>query len=363
MKKIEDVKWEGVRVFVRCDFNVPLSKKREIEDDFRIKRSLATIRFLLENGAKVILASHLGRPKGERDENLVMDPVQDRLFKLLDVSVVRSNQCIGKKIEKWTRNMKKGEILLLENLRFRSGEKENSSRFAKRLSRLADYYVNEAFGTSHREHASITGICKFLPSTIGFNFRQEISSLDKIRLNPKRPLIGVVGGAKVEDKLEGAAELIDKVDVFLIGGKTGNALFDMKKGSPWSLSSKALSWAEKVNEKKEKVFLPVDGGGEEKAFDIGPETIEIFKKEIKKAETVFWIGPLGKTDSKKYQKGTLQVAEVIKESSFSLAGGGDTVSFFRKKNLEEKFDYLSTGGGAALYYITKGALPALEACK
>ncbi len=349
-------------MLVRCDFNVPLSKKGEIEDDFRIKRSLATIRYLLENGAKVILASHLGRPGGEKDEDLVMDPVQDRLFELLDVSVVKSNQCIGKKVEKWTRNMKKGEILLLENLRFRSGEEENSPRFAKRLSRLADYYVNEAFGTSHRKHASTVGVCNFLPSVVGFNFQREISSLDKIRLSPERPLVGVVGGAKVEDKLEGAAELVDGVDFFLIGGKTGNALVNAQKDSAWSFSSQALSWAEKVNEKKEKVSLPVDGiGKKDKVFDIGPKTIEIFREKIKKAETLFWIGPLGKTDSKKYQKGTVQVAKAIRESSFSVAGGGDTVSFFRKKKLEEKFDFLSTGGGAALYYLTKGTLPALEA--
>lgn len=380
MKLVTDFNVKGKRVLVRCDFNVSLDDKGVVLDDFRIEKTVPTIEYLIEKGAKIILMSHLGKPEGKFDKALSLGPVQEKLLEYLDVSVTKAQDCIGKDIESWTREMADGELLLLENLRFHKEEEENDLEFARVLSRLGDIYINEAFGVSHRAHASLVGIPKFLPSGIGLLFKQEIDALSKVLDKPKRPLVGIIGGAKVHTKVEPINEFLEKVDFLLVGGKVADEVLRAKgisvgKSLP---DPEIMAEIDKIELTNPRLRLPVDvvvaldnvytkvvGPGatrkQESVFDIGPETVKLFSRIIASAKTIFWSGPLGKIEDKRFSMGTFGVARsIVKSGAFSVAGGQETVSFLRQYNLADKFSHLSTAGGAMLEYLSKGTLPALE---
>jgi len=349
MRKIKTLKdftnLKGKRVLVRCDFNVPLSEKGEILDDFRISQTLPTIQYLLKKKAKIILMTHLGRPKGKVKKSLKVDCLQERLMEYLDLSITKAPDCVGEEIERWTKEMMEGEILLLENLRFHKEEEENNSEFARKLAELGDIFVNDAFGVAHRNHASVVGVVKYLPSAIGLLFEKEIKTLEKIIKNPKRPLIGIIGGKKVETKIKVIDKISQKGDFVLVGG----------------LIKKEIKEKNIKLKYPRKVVFPVDS---KKEKDIGEETLKIFKEKILSAKTILWNGPLGEIEKEEFCEGTKKIVEYIIESkAFSVAGGGDTVEFIRRVKLDKKFSHLSTGGGAMLTFLGEGKLPALEALK
>jgi len=362
MKTLRDFDVKNKRVLVRCDFNVPLDDKgkwakrtlssslssfpseMKILDDFRIKEALPTIEYLIKKGAKVILMSHLGRPEGKVVETLRLTPVQDRLMEYLDVSVTKASDCVGPEIEKWLTEMQSGEILLLENLRFHKEEEENDEKFAQELSKLADIYINDAFGASHRNHASIVGVPKFLPSGAGLLLEKEIQVLSDLIEKPRKPLVAIIGGAKVETKVKLIDRISEVADFVLIGGLVKKAI----KGE-----SIQLKYPQKIVE-------PVDetGGGK----DIGLRTINLFKEKISKAKTIFWNGTLGLAEEEEFAHGSREIAKTIIESgAFSVVGGGETVEFITKLGLTEKFNHVSTGGGAMLAFLSGEKLPGLEA--
>jgi len=343
MKFLKDFVFKGKRVLVRCDFNVPLSEKGEILDDFRIKETIPTIEYLIKKGAKVILMSHLGKPKGKVIESLRLDKIQEKLMEYLDLSIVKAPDCVGSEIENWTKEMAEGEILLLENLRFHKEEEENNENFAKELAKLGDIYINDAFACCHRAHASIVGITKFLPSGAGLLLEKEIKSLEKIIQNPAKPLVSIFGGDDPDFK---AIEEISKIaDFILIGGLIENLLKEQNIKLEFP----------------EKIIKPID---DVEGKDIGQKTIKNFKEKISLAKTIFWSGPLGKIEEKRFQKGTKEIAKAIIESgAFSVIGGGETIEFINKLGLVEKFSHVSTGGSALLFYLAGEKLPGIEALK
>jgi len=381
MKYITDLDVKGKRVLVRCDFNVPLNKNGTLEDDFRIERTLPTIKYLIENKAKVILMSHLGNPDGTIKKGLSLLPVQKRLSEDLGILPILAEDCVGKKTEGLANKLQEGRILLLENLRFHKEETENDLDFAKALSELGEIFINDGFSVSHREHASIVGIPKFLPSAAGFLFKEEFETLSKILKKPKKPLVGIIGGAKLNTKIKPIKNFLEKVDFLLIGGKIANAIFEAKGiivGKPLP-EEEVLKEIEKLDLTNPKLRLPVDATialdnvyvrnagpasarRDELALDIGAETIKIFSQIIGQAKTIFWAGPLGKVEEKQFAIGSLQIARAIGESkAFSVAGGNDTISFLREYNLADKFSYLSTAGGAMLDFLSDGSLVGIEA--
>jgi phosphoglycerate kinase len=346
MKRLVDFNLKAKRVLLRCDFNVPL-KGKEILDDFRIKATIPTIEYLIERGAKIILMSHLDDPKGKFVEDLKLDGVQEKLMEYLDLSIVKAPDCIGEEIEKWTKEMEEGEILLLENLRFHKEEEENDEEFSKKLSRLGDIYINDAFGVSHRKHASIVGVPKFLDSGIGLLMEKEINNLNRLIENPQKPLVAIIGGKKIEDK----SRVINRISEFADFILVNHLIFKEIK--------------EKGIEIKYpfKILPPIDGIEENGEFlDIGPKTISLFKEKIQNAKTVFWAGPLGKIEDERYTKGSEEIANaIVKSNAFSVAGGGETIEFINKINLSFKFSHISTGGGAMLVYLSGEKLVGLEA--
>ena len=334
MKTLKDFDVKNKRVLVRCDFNVPLDEKGNILSDFRIKQTIPTIEYLIKKGAKVILMSHLGRPGGKAVENLRMNIVQNKLMEHLDLSIFKAPDCIGPEIEKWSKEMQPGEILLLENLRFHKEEEENNENFAKELAKLGDTYINDAFGACHRAHASIVGAPKFLPSGAGLLLEKEIKTLTKLSNNPERPLLAIIGGGKVETKAKLIKKLSEFADCILVNSLIGKV--------------------------SEKVIAPVDGVGQGK--DIGIKTIKIYQEKIISAKTIFWNGPLGLIEEEEFSQGTAEIAKAIAASqAFSVVGGGETVEFIAKLGLTEKFGHVSTGGGAMLAFLSGEKLPGLEA--
>ncbi len=345
LKTLKDFSFENKRVLVRCDLNVPLDKEGNILDDFRIKKTLPTVEYLIEKGAKVILMSHLGRPEGKVVESLRLTPIQNRLMEYLDVSVTKAQDCVGKEVKDWISQMQPGEILLLENIQFHPGEKKNDLNLAETLASYADMFIMEAFGQAHRNYASIVSIPKYLPSGAGFLVEKEIKILTDLMRNPEKPLIAMIGGVKVETKVR----LIDKVseiaDFVLIGG----------------LIERKIKEKKIILKNPQKIISPVDSVG---TFDIGPKTIDLFKEKIALAKTVFWAGPLGKIEEKQFQKGSEEITKaIIENDAFSVAGGGETVEFINRLGLTEKFNHLSTGGGAMLDFIVDGKLVGIEALK
>ena len=385
MKSLADFNFQNKRVIVRCDFNVPL-KNGEVSDDFRIREVISTINHLTENKAKVILISHLGQPK-EKDIKYSLKPIGLKLEKLLDKNVKFLDDCKGSKIKKEIEEMKVGQIVLLENLRFYPGEEENDLKFAKDLAKLGDIYISEAFSVSHRNHASIATLPKLIPSGIGFLFGREIMALTKARENPARPLIVIIGGIKISSKIKVIEKFLSQADHLLLGGKIANIILRVKGislGKPWP-EEDVIKIIEKLKLTNTKIHLPVDvmvspnesgevyiretGPGsvrkEEGIFDIGPETIQTFKKIIEEGKTIIWSGALGMAENEKFRQGTKSIAEAIARNheAFKVAGGGDTTKLLNQFSLTEGFSYISTGGGAMLNYLIGEKMPGIEALK
>ncbi len=381
IKDITEIAVKNKRVLLRCDLNVPLDAKGNVLDDFRIEKAIPTIEYLIKKGARVILISHLGRPGGKVVKKLSLAPIQEKLVEYLDLSVTKARSCLGEEIKEWTEKMAPGEVLLLENLRFHPGETKNDLNFTKELAKLGDIFVNDAFAVSHRPHASIVGLPRFLPSAMGLLLKEEIESLSKVIKKPKRPLVGIVGGAKINTKIRPIKSFLEKVDFLLLGGKIANIVLNIKGVSvgrplPEPEIIKELEGLELTNP---KLRLPVDVSvalnsvyerkagpanvrKDESVLDIGPETVKIFSRIISEAKTIFWSGPLGKIEEKQFAIGTFGIARAIAQSdAFSVAGGRETVSFLRESNLADQFSFLSTGGGAMLAYLSKGTLPGIEA--
>jgi len=343
MKTLPDFNFKNKRVLVRCDFNVPLSGQGEILDDFRIKQTIPTIEYLIKKEAKVILMSHLGRPEGKVVEGLRLTPIQEKLMEYLDLSVTKAPDCVGKEVEEWVREMEPGEILLLENLRFHKEEEKGEENFTKNLAKLGDIFINEAFSVCHRSQASVVGITKYLPSGAGFLLEKEIEILSQIIKNPERPLIVIIGGSKVKDKAKVIGKFLEIGDWILVG----------------NLVVKEIREKEMTMKNLEKIIFPVLNG---QILDLDKKTIENFKEKIKMAKTIFWAGPLGKIEEKKYQKGTREIARaIIKSRAFSVVGGGDTIEFLNKAKVIEKFNHISTGGSALLEFLAEEKLPGIEA--
>lgn len=353
MKIIRDFNVKNKRVLVRCDFNVPLTEEGNILNDFRIRQTLPTIKYLVGNGAKIILMSHLGDPDGQVLEKLKMDKIQERLITLLNnnplpkkpVAVLKADDCIGKEIEKLSKKIEPGEILLLENLRFYKEEKENDDKFAKGLAKLGDIYINDAFGTCHRNHASIVGVPKHTKKHgEGLLLEEEITALWKIMKTPAKPLVVLIGGKKVETKIKFIDSISEIADCVLLGG----------------LLKKEIE-ARKISLKNpEKIIMqiePVDG---DYKYDIGPETIKIFKEKIKRAKTIFFSGAMGRIEDPEFAKGTEEVLREIAESeAYSVVGGGEMVIIVDKMQIAEKLNHVSTGGGALLAFLSGEQLPGL----
>lgn len=386
MSNLKGFVFNNKKVLLRCDFNVPLSIKGEVLDDFRIKKSLATISFLIRKKAKVILISHLSGP--EKGKKYSLKLIVSSLEKLLNQEVRFATDCIGKKAENEVKKMKPGEVLLLENLRFYEEEEFGNLDFARKLAGLADIYINEAFSVSHRPHASITEIPKFLPSSIGFLFEKEIKVLSEIVEKPRRPLVAIIGGSKIGTKIKLIEYFLDKADHLLLGSKPAESILIVKGiliGRPLSIEEETLEKINRIVLTHPKLHLPVDGQmalpsleedyfrigsigslrKEEEVFDIGPETRDIFVEIIKSAKMIIWNGPLGMCEKEPFDQGTKDVAEAIiqNKDAFKVVGGGDTISVISKLGLEDQFDHVSTGGGAMLEFLSGRELPGIKALK
>ena len=347
-KTLKDISVSDKRILVRCDFNVPVDEKGNILDDFKIKQTLPTIKYLIDRKAKIILMSHLGEPDGKFVTELKLDNVAEKLAGYLGLSIEKENDCIGPDAEVESNKLGDGKILLLENLRFHKEETglvdgQPNMEFAKKLSFLGDIYVNDAFGVSHRNHASIAGVPKLLPSCAGLLLEKEIESLDKIMKNPGKPMLAIIGGKKVDTKAKFIDEVSEKADFIIIGG----------------LIAKEVAEKNIKFKYPEKIVSPTGDFG---ALDINDESIKMFRKKIMQAKTIFWNGPFGKFEDKEYIKGTMAIASAIIESgAFSIVGGGETVEFLDKQGILDKFSHVSTGGGAMFSYLSGEKLPGLMA--
>lgn len=386
-KTIEDIDVKGKKVLARCDFNVPL-KDGEITNDKRIVAALPTIKYLVEHGAKVILCSHLGRPKGEYKPEFSLAPVAKRLSEYLGVEVklAEDAEVVGPNAKAMAAELKDGEVMLLENVRYRAEETKNEENFSKELASLADIFVNDAFGTAHRAHCSTTGVAAYLPAVCGYLIQKEIKFMGGALANPKRPLVAILGGAKVSDKIGVIENLIDKCDTIIIGG--GMAYTFMKYlGHNIGTSLLEADWVEKAGEmmkkaedKGVKFLIPVDNKvGKEydenteakivssddipdgwMGLDIGPKTQEVFANAIKGAGTVIWNGPMGVSEWDNFAAGTISVAKAVADSgAISIIGGGDSVAAVTKLGFADKMSHISTGGGASLEFLEGKDLPGI----
>ena len=380
---IKDFNVKDKRVLVRVDFNVPLDEKGNITNDKRIKAALPTIQYLIKNKAMVILMSHIGKPKGEIIDRLKTGKVAKRLEKLLKKKVYKLDDCIGQDVEDFIDKMATEEVVVLENLRFYKEEKENDLEFSRSLSELADLYVNDAFGTCHRAHASVEGVTKYIPSAAGFLVQKEIEVMGEALAKPKKPFIAIMGGAKVSDKINAINNLLKKVDYLLIGGAM---MFTFLKSKGIEIG-KSLVEDDKLKLagnllKKGKIILPVDTMVADKidkkanskivdvenipkdmiGLDIGPKTIDNYKKIILKAKTIVWNGSLGVNEIPKFAKGTNETAKALaKSKAVTIVGGGDTAAAVEKLKLENKMTHVSTGGGASLEFLEGKKLTAIAA--
>ena len=387
-KTVKDIDLKDKKVFVRCDFNVPMDENKNITDNRRIVAALPTIKYLLEQNCKVILCSHLGRPKGEVKEEFSLKPVAKELSKLLGQEVIMAKDVIGEDAETKAANLKNGEVMLLENVRFHREETDNDPEFAKKLASLAEVYVNDAFGTAHRAHASTVGITKYLPAVSGFLIEKELKFLGNTLENPERPFVAILGGAKVSDKIGVIDSLLEKVDTLMIGGGMAYTFFKAQGygvGNSLCEPDKcdlALELMEKAKQKGVKMMLPVDTkigkvfnpdteskivGWKEipdewEGFDIGPKTIKMFKDELQHAKTVIWNGPLGLFEFDQFAIGTNEIAKTLAEiDATTIIGGGDSAAAAQKAGLADKITHISTGGGASLEFLEGKKLPGIEA--
>jgi phosphoglycerate kinase len=386
-KTIRDVELRGKRIFCRVDFNVPMSDQT-ITDDTRIRAAIPTISYLAEQGAKVILASHLGRPKGEVKEELRLDPVAQHLSELLQKEVAKANEAFGSEVEQYISEMAEGDILLLENVRFYPGEEKNDPELAQRFAQLADVYVNDAFGAAHRAHASTAGIANHLPAVAGFLMEKELKFLGEALAEPKRPFTAIIGGAKVRDKIGVIESLLNKVDNLIIGGglsytfikalghEIGQSLLEEDK------LELALSFIQKAKEKGVNLYLPEDCvvadefsreattkvvdiheiPADWQALDIGPKTIDTYRNVILDSELVIWNGPMGVFEYDLFAIGTNAVAKAVADcEGTTIIGGGDSAAAVQQAELAEFMDHVSTGGGASLEFMEGKELPGVVA--
>ena len=387
-KTVRDIDVSNKKVLVRVDFNVPLDEETgAIADDSRIQAVLPTIEYLTDRDAKVILCSHLGRPKGKVVDELRLAVVAQRLSQILEHQVEYTKDCVGPEVEKAIDRLNNSQTLLLENVRFHPEEEGDDDSFAQALSRLADIYVNDAFGTAHRSHASVVGVPKYLPAVAGLLLEKEIKNLGGILKNPARPFAAVLGGAKISDKLAMIENIMDKVDCILIGGGMA-ATFLKAKSYEVGLSllddmvELAARLMEKTAKNNTRLLLPVDVVVAEKVrntakgnivpvenispkvriVDIGPQTIKLFTEELNKSKTVFWNGPMGVCEISQFARGTLAITGVLADlDSTTVVGGGSTAEIVTKSGLDNKMTFVSTGGGASLKFLAGEALPGVEA--
>lgn len=390
IRTVNQIELKGKRVFIRVDFNVPQNEKNEITDDTRIVQSLPTLRSVIEGGGKPILASHLGRPKGKRDPKYSLAPVAERLSKLLGKRVSLASDCIGEEVQKQIEGLKAGEVLLLENLRFHPEEEKNEEAFSKALASLCDVYVNDAFGAAHRAHASTEGMTRYVKTlAAGFLMMKEIESLEKALVNPQKPYIAILGGAKVSDKIGVIENLLDKVTTLLVGGGMAYTFLRARGfGVGKSLVEEdQIGFAATLLERakgKVKFLLPQDHIAAERmdvqakreivrnekipsdwiCLDIGPETVKVFSEEIQSAKTIVWNGPMGVFEMEPFSQGTFAIAKAVAGSSaFSIVGGGDSVAAVNKAGVAKKIGHISTGGGASLEFLEGKKLPGIEALR
>jgi phosphoglycerate kinase len=391
IKTLRDLDVTDKRVFLRVDFNVPI-KERKIKDDTRIRAALPTIQYLVEKGAKVVCASHLGRPKGKSDPASSLEPVAERLGELLGKDTLFSHECVGHAVHHLSREMKSGDILVLENLRFHAGEEDNAQDFAVKLSQLADVYVNDAFGTCHRAHASVQALPQIMNQrAAGFLLEKEVAALGMLINNPKRPMGALLGGAKVSDKIKVIEALMQKCSKIFVGGAMAytflralNVEVGTSRVEPdkIDLCKRLLKRAEEASC---KIYLPVDhkvgnsfdnpGPGEDTlnahipadkmGLDIGPKTQDLFRRELQGLQTLFWNGPMGVFEKPPFDQGTLSMARALAELPIGLkiVGGGDSVAAVTQMGLESAFQHVSTGGGASLEMIEGAPMPGIDALK
>ena len=387
-KTIKDIDLKGKRVFVRCDFNVPMDENQNITDNRRIVAALPTIKYLIDQGCKIVLSSHLGRPKGEFKKEFSLAPVAKELSKQLGQEVLMAEDVVGESAQKLAENLQPGQVMLLENVRFHKEETDNDPEFAKKLANFGEVFVNDAFGTAHRAHASTEGISHYLPSVSGFLIEKELKFLGDALNNPERPFVAILGGAKVSDKIGVIDSLLEKVDTLMIGGgmaytffkaqgyNVGNSICELDK------LDLARSLMEKAKNKGVKMLLPVDNklGKEFKpdtesmvakyteipdgweGFDIGPETIKIYENELQSAKTVLWNGPVGLFEFDQFAIGTNAITNCLAnlEDCTTIIGGGDSAAAVTKAGLADKMTHISTGGGASLEFIEGKKLPGIE---
>ncbi|MCM8764419.1 MAG: phosphoglycerate kinase [Candidatus Omnitrophica bacterium] len=388
---IQDKSYSGKRVFVRVDFNVPLDKNQHITDDTRIRASLETINFLLNQNATLVLASHLGRPKGKPDPSMSLLPVARHLSGLIGKQILFASDCIGQEAKKVVDSARAGDIVLLENLRFHAEEEANDETFSRALADLADCYVNDAFGTSHRAHASIVGITNFLKDkAAGFLIEKEVKALSNLLENPERPFLLIIGGAKVSDKIGMLRNLLDKVDTIITGGvmaytfirannwETGNSKVEydsipLAKEIYKEIRKRHLEFhtpldhvvADRIAEDAhyfttERGTVPIGWTG----VDIGPQAVWEYTDCIKRAKTIFWNGPMGVFEIEPFAKGTIEIAKAVAESNaFSVIGGGDSIAAVNKAGVADKISHICTGGGASLEFLEGRGLPGIDILK
>ena len=387
-KTVRDIDIKGKKVLVRCDFNVPYDENRKITDNRRIVAALPTIKYLIDNNCKVILCSHLGRPKGEVKPEFSLNIVAEELSKLLGKEVKLAKDVVGEDAKNLAANLKEGEVMLLENVRFEPGEEKNDENLSKEFASLAEIYVNDAFGTAHRAHSSTTGVASYLPAVSGFLIEKELNFLGTALENPERPFMAILGGKKVSDKIGVIKALLEKVDVLMIGGamaytffksmgyEVGNSIceldkLDLAKELMNDAKSKGVKFMLPVDTKVGKEFEPntesktvkfteIPEGWE--GFDIGEETIELYSEELKKAKTVVWNGPLGLFEFDQFAIGTNSIAKILADvDAVKIIGGGDSAAAVEKAGLADKFTHISTGGGASLEFLEGKKLPGIEA--
>ncbi len=382
-KTIKDVEWSGKRALVRCDFNVPLDDDQNITDDIRIREAVPTIRYLLDQGAAVVLCSHLGRPKGQVVDTMRLTPVAGRLSELLNKTVNKLDDCVGPVVEAAVAAMKPGDVVLLENLRFHAQEEKNDPAFAKQLAALGDVFVNDAFGTAHRAHASTAGVADYMPAVAGFLMQKEIDFLGSAVENPKRPFVAILGGAKISDKIGVIANLLSKADALLIGGGMANTFFKAKgyEMGDSLVEESSLDQARDLMAKGgDKLVLPVDVvmadafsadantktvGADAvqpgwRVLDVGPKTVKLFAEKVSGAKTVVWNGPMGVFEMEPFAKGTFEVAKALAESNATtIIGGGDSAAAVEQSGLADRITHISTGGGASLEFLEGIELPGI----
>lgn len=385
---LKDIEIKGKRIFLRADFNVPLDENLNITDDGRIRSTLPTINYAIDEGAKVIIASHLGRPKGRVDMHYSLAPVAKRLQRLLKKEVTFLPDCIGPAVEEAVSKMSNGDIILLENLRFHPGEEANDEKFSKALSGLADYFICDAFGAVHRSHASIVGIAKFIPSACGFLLQKEIEYLQGVVNNPVRPFVAILGGAKVSGKIDVLLNIANNVDKVIVGG---GMAFTFLKAMKYNVGDSlvennmldlALKIQDTLSLKGVKFYLPVDcviaqsiePGAETKivttqeipngwkALDIGPASVKLFSEALESAKTILWNGPMGVFEIDALSRGTFAIAHAVADAyALTIVGGGDTDLAVSRAGVAESISFISTGGGAALQLLEGKELPGLSA--